>query len=841
MFKKRSIHQLILLSLLIMCGSTYGYAQVKDSLTIDSDDIDSPIYYSADDSLYVDLKKNIVHLYGNAQVDNGEVKLKAGYIQIDLEKSEVLAQFRFDNDSNEVEYPEFKDGADQLTARKVRYNFSTEKAFIEEVAIQQDENFLYMGVAKRHSNGHIHFKKGRFTTCNLEDPHYHFQLSKAVMIPDKRIVSGPMNLWVKGVPTPLGLPFSIIPQVEEKTSGLMFPEIIPLSAYGFGFQDLGYYIPINDRLQTTFYGTLYSRGSWGIRNRTEYAKIYKFTGGIDLGFQQFRSGFPTNTNQNKFTMTWIHQTDTKSSPYWRFTSNVNFISDNKSQNNLDPLNPDYFKNSFNSDINLNRQFPGKPITAGAKLSLRQNSSTHNVSLASPVVNVNVSRFFPFKNIVRGTQGWKGLFSSFGVTYSFEGQNRTVFADSLITQGRYGDIADQFQNGFSNKITAQTTAGLFKNTWKLTPSVNYGNKINFQQVRKSYDTVNNSTSTDTIQQVGIAHDLSLNVRLTTALYSYYRFIGKKKPLLRHVLTPSFSFNYIPNVNPLITDDVGVDLAPVTYSPFERSLYTSGSVKDQALISYGFNNTFELKTKNDKDTIDGFKRTRIIDLFSIAGNYDLLKDSMNFSDVRLNLRISPWRWINVVCVSTLSPYDWDTESGATKSDYAINTRNTLGRLTSTNVATTITFTSKASQREISEAIRQIDQNWNADFEYYLLHPEQALNFNIPWKVSLSHVYAINANMNRTVTNPDKFNQIQTVMLNGDVSFTKRWKLSTITNFDLESFKITNSRFSLTRDMHCWALAFHWTPIGGNKSFLFSLRSTSTLFQDAKIDIRKPPTFL
>jgi lipopolysaccharide assembly outer membrane protein LptD (OstA) len=69
-----------------------------------------------------------------------------------------------------------------------------------------------MGTAKRQANDEIHFIKGRFTTCDLEEPHYHFQLSRAIMIPEKRIVTGPMNLWVAGIPTPLGLPFSIIPQ-----------------------------------------------------------------------------------------------------------------------------------------------------------------------------------------------------------------------------------------------------------------------------------------------------------------------------------------------------------------------------------------------------------------------------------------------------------------------------------------------------------------------------------------------------------------------------------------------------------------------------------------------------
>ena len=35
----------------------------------------------------------------------------------------------------------------------------SEKAFIEEVALQQDENFLYMGIAKRQKNEQIHFKQ----------------------------------------------------------------------------------------------------------------------------------------------------------------------------------------------------------------------------------------------------------------------------------------------------------------------------------------------------------------------------------------------------------------------------------------------------------------------------------------------------------------------------------------------------------------------------------------------------------------------------------------------------------------------------------------------------------
>lgn len=830
-----------------MCFADVSYAQdsiQRDTLVVEKSDLDAPIFYSARDSIYTDLRKQQVHLYGDAKVDNGEVKMSAGYILIDLDKNEVLATYAYDRDSNKVEFPLFSDGTDEIKASTIRYNFISEKGFIEEVAIVQDEMHLFMEIAKRQANEHIHFKKGRFTTCDLEEPHYHFQLSKAVLIPNKRIVSGPMNLWVGGVPTPLGLPFAVIPQAEEKAKGLIFPQFVPISQFGFGIQDLGYYIPINDRLQTTFYGSLYSRGSWGLKNISDYSKRYGFRGSLLAEFQQFKSGFPTNTNENKFTLRWNHTKDAKSSPFWGFSANVNYISDNNSQNNLDPLNPQYFNNTFNSDINLSRRYPNIPIlSTGMKISLRQNSISEQISLSSPVVNVNVTRFFPLKKLVNGNAGWRQLLTRFGVGYSFEGKNEALFADSLIPNRNFGAISDEFMNGINQTVSVQTTASLFKNAVKLTPSMTYGNKINFQQIEYNYNEPTDSLIVDSLSSFGMAHDLSFNAQLTTVLYSYYRFVGKKKPVVRHVLTPSITYRYIPNLNQNKKEYVGVgaELDSIIYSPFERSLYPVGFTRNQSILSFGFNNTLELKRRSDKDTVDGFKRIRLIDAFSVTGNYDWEKDTNNFSNITLSLRISPIKWLNIVANSSFSPYAWNKETGKTTQYFALDSNGVLGRFISTNFTTTITLTSREGREEIKKTQNLIEENWTADYTYFALHPEHAINFAIPWKVTLSHVYSINVNQNISATNSDRLNDVQTLMITGDVSFTKRWKLATTTNLDLATGRITNARFTLTRDMHCWALAFHLTPIGGNQSFLFSIRSTSMLFQDAKIDIRKPPSFL
>ena len=828
-----------------MCVQGFVTAQVvqKDTLVVNDNSLESIIRYSARDSIFNDLKKKQVHLYGDAKIQMDEVNMTAGYILVDMNTNEISASYAYDKDSNKVEFPTFTDGSEVVTAHKLRYNINTKKGYLEELSIKQDEFYFHMGIAKRHPNDEIHLRQGRLTTCDLEEPHYHFQLSKGVVVPNERIVTGPMNLWVKGIPTPFGLPFALLPtNQKERTSGLLFPEFVPLSQYGFGFQNLGYYIPINDNLQTSLYANLYSRGSWGLRNDLDYSKRYGFSGRLSVGFQQFRSGFPENSNSNKVSVNWSHRKEPKSNPYWNFSSSVNFISDNTTKNNLDPINQEYFNNSFNSDININRLFPGKPLTTGMKLSMRQSSTAKSISLISPVFNANLTRVFPFKNLFKvANKEWKKTIARIGLTYNLEAQNRSNFGDTLLSQGDFQRISDQFLNGISQSAALQTTFGLIGNTIKINPSINYGNKINFQQVDKSYDIDSNATITDTVSRFGMKHEFNMNVSLTTILYTYYNFVGKNKPKMRHLMTPSVGFRYVPLLNPLMSENVGVNQTLVTYSPFERSIYNVGNSSQAALLNFGINNTFELKYKSEKDTITGFKKTRLIDQFSINGNYDFMKDSMNLSNINLALRISPVDWINFVSNATFSPYGWDETTGKTIGDYALNTSQGLGRFTTTGLTTALTIAPPKDRKKIQETGERLNTNWNSDFNYFALYPERAIYFDIPWKMSLSHVYTINANTSISSTSPKKYFQVQTLVLNGDMSFTKRWNISGNMNLNLQEFALTNLYFSLNRNMHCWALSFFWTPIGGNKSFLFSIRNTSSVFKDAKIEIRKPPAFL
>lgn len=871
MLKNRNIPRVIFFILLIIQCSDLVYAQSqsdstnllssesairthKDTIYSIDESFESQAKMRAKDSLFSDLKNKKIHLYGEAQLEYQAIKLEASYILVDLDKNEIYASYTYDKDSLRIGEPKFTDGEQEILAGKLTYNLDSKKGYIKELRLKQEENHLFMETAKKQADETIHFKNGRFTACDLEEPHYHFHLSKAIMIPEKRIVSGPMNLWIMGVPTPLGLPFMVIPQKKpsERTHGLLFPQFIPSSNYGMGIQNLGYYIPINDSIHTQFRVNLFTKGSWGLGNKTDYSIRYKFKGTFDVMFQEFRTGFPDNQlptyrPSNKLQIVWRHQQDPKSNPYWRFNSNVNFISDNQSKNDLNPINANYFNNSFNSDINLQRVFPNSPLTMGLKGSIQQSSQSRNFVVNAPTLTANVSRFFPLMYLVNNTTGKKSAFESIaskiGVTYNMQAQNSASFADSLLTMKRFDQIQRKFRNGISQDASATATFAVLKDIIRLTPSITYANKINFQQTNKTYSPTLNNTVTDTLQKVGMSQNFTANIQATTQLYSYYKFAGKKQGLLRHIATPSVGYRFIPNLNNTISDSVGVNKALVTYSPFERSMFAQTSTQTASLLTFSLNNTFELKRKSDKDTLTGFKKTRIIDGLTFSGNYDFLKDSLKLSDLNISLRINPYDFLNFVVDGRLSFYDWDS-TGRSINQFALKNGKGLGRMMYTNFNTVLVLAPKATRQKVQNNQQVMNNTWNADYLMYQMYPTSFIDFDIPWKMTLTHTYSIQANTNKSTLNPllsKDYTHIQTIFLNGDISFTKRWKAVVDMNFDLQDFKLTNTRLTVTRNLHCWNLSAFWSPIGLYKSFMITLNANANMFKDAKIRISKPPELL
>lgn len=772
-------------------------------------------------------------MYGSAYIQYDDVQMQAEYIEMDMEKNEIYARYGTDSLGRNFGSPVFIQNGDTMKAASIRYNFETKKGYIEEVAIQEGEYFLSMERATKQPNNEVHFVHGKFTTCNLTEPHFHFALSKAVMVPDKRIVTGPMNLWIMGVPTPVGLPFSFIPIKDKKEHqrGIIMPQYSIVSAYGMGVQDLGYYFPISDKFQTIAYVTGYTRGTFGFKNYSEYAKRYKYTGNFELGYTRFRYGFPDSTIVNTSTVRWVHNQDPKANPNFSFSANVNFNSNSTNKQTLNIQNASYFNNTLNSDIRISKRFGNKPISADAKINLRQNSQSKTNDLTAPIVNFQTtSRIYPFKRINK----------VIGFTYGAELQNRATYRDRYLKNGDFDSIGQQFRSGATQKFNVQTTFNLLRNTVRITPNVNYNQIINFQTISKSVN-ANDSLIIDTLNRPGFSHALLSSVSLTTTLYSYYRFVGKRKTVLRHVMTPTVSFNYNPVIQQGISSYTDTSGNVHQYSIFERSLYNEGVQKPSGRIAFGINNTFELKQKSDQDTVTGYKKFKLIDNFILNTEYDIFKDSMNWSDLSMRMVINPNPLFNFTITAAHSWYAWNDTTGQILGKYAVKNGQGIGRIRFANVATTLILTSKQNREALQQNAAQMANIWNPQYQNWLVNPYQTVYFDIPWKITLDHVFGLNLNTNITSFQNKRYLPTNTITMAGDVSITENWKIAARVMYDIENKLVSNMNINLVRNIHCWNVAFNWTPIGTNKSFVISLRGNSSLFQNANVNIRKPPIVL
>ena len=123
----------------------------------------------------------------------------------------------------DTDLPQFMDGGQNFTAQSMDYNFETKKGLVVGSKTKQDDGYLHGDTVKSHLNNEYHVKHGKYTTCELDHPHYYFNISKAIVKPNDKIVAGPLMLYVDDLPTPLALPFGFFPNKNKNINNASYP------------------------------------------------------------------------------------------------------------------------------------------------------------------------------------------------------------------------------------------------------------------------------------------------------------------------------------------------------------------------------------------------------------------------------------------------------------------------------------------------------------------------------------------------------------------------------------------------------------------------------------------
>lgn len=817
--------------------------EAKWGIKISNDAFPDIIKNSSEDSAYLDMKNKKFYLHGKAQTEFEDLKLNSAHIVLDQSIKEVYAYPDFDSTGKIISLQEFQQQQEKFNYDTLRYNFDSKNAVVRNARMQYGEGFIKSTKIKRHNDGSIDGFGNIYTTCNLEDhPHFALRTNKLRVIPGRLIVSGPSNLEIQEIPTPLILPFGMFPQSKGQTSGIIIPSYTMEQNRGLGLQRGGYFFAINDYLGLTAQMDVFTGGSWGLYNTVDYAKRYKYSGKFMINYSKTTWGQSYEYNyrdQKDFKVRWSHSMDPKSRPGTNFSASVDVGT--SSYNQINNINPNVrLNNQYVSSISYSRSWVGKPYTFNASIRHSQNTQTGQVSITAPELTFNLGQLTPFKRKeMVGVPKW---YEKMTASYSVRAVNRFDFIDTQLNIKKLS-LRD-FDYGLAHNFNLQANYNVLK-FFTLSIQVPYNEYWNTKQ---RIITGMTTQQRDTAYNYGFfaTREFSTSASMSTRIYGVKQFKKGNIQGIRHVIMPSFGVRYSPSfaMDPFnyMYKDYDQNGNITYYSPYTGSPIGGPTTwQETGAITYSINNTLQMKRRltdttnsknNDKAIIN------LIDGLSLSGSYNMIADSFNLSDMNISFRTNLFNKVNVSASSILTPYHYDG-TRRTK-EYIWNETGKIAQMNNANIALSMNFRGSDSKRGTPEDTTNLgDKGLNEDYRNMMNRDgiSNYYDFSIPWDFTTS--MGVRFNRRRSNTNPDSIIVTPNFTFSGNVNLTERWKVSLSTGIDfnnIKNIKLGYTVIDIVRDLHCWQMSLNLIPFGTYRSFYFTLNVKSSMLQDLKLTRRR-----
>lgn len=807
------------------------------------DGLKATVNIVAVDSQRTDLRNNTLHLYNQAKIKYEGFELAADYIRVNQNTNEIFASGVLDHNGKYIGRPvvifpnETPKAVDSL-----RYNFETEVGVTWGIFTEVDGGYIQASRVKKNQYNEMSLYHGLYSTCNLPQPHTHFGIfiTKGV-VTENQIVSGPAYFVVENIPLKaVAVPFGFFPKPDKSASGFLFPSFGEDFNRGFHMRDIGWYFPFNDYLDAEVRGTLFSKGSWELGLQSNYRVNYKYNGGMNMRYAYTVSGVegtPTAIPTRDFNVTWNHSQSREANPGTTFSASVNFGTGSYFRNTLAAGTLNYeqmTRNNMSSSIAYGKTFLDGRVNFTSSLAHRQDITSGLVNIQLPTMSLSVSSFNPFDSKDRiGEQKW---YQRINLSYNLAAQNTINSVDSMLFRR---ETLGQMQNGVEHRIPVNLSLNVMK-FFQFNTSVNYTERWYFQSIRRGIDNIPSGYENviDTVQGFNRAYDYSVSSGLSTKIYGMYPKIGNIQAV-RHVVTPSVSFQYRPDFSdPMYgfyrryTNPQGVE---TLYSIFEQGVYGTPGRGRSAGIGFTIDNNLEAKILSRRDTTEGgVKKVPLLQGLTFSGMYNFVADSFKLSNISMSGRTALFNQkVNINFNGTFDPYHFDEGLGRRVSTFALQ-HGRLARLTNFGLSFDYSFNPAAakSRGNTLDSLNNQRANMTAEQQQALSRissdPNAFVDFNIPWNLagSFSFQYA-NMGMMTNVT--------ATLNVHGDFSLTPNWKVQFNSGYDFRQREVSLTRFSIYRDLHCWDMSFGWVPFGQFRSYNVTIRAKASLLQDLKLTKR------
>ncbi|HET9951966.1 MAG TPA: putative LPS assembly protein LptD [Candidatus Eisenbacteria bacterium] len=733
-----------------------------------------------------DVEGRLVDVVGSADVTYKEMNLQANRVHFDAQRQKMRADGE----------PVLQDGKDRITGGTMTYDLVSRRGTVFEGRTNYDRGYFYGEEVRRVSESVFNVKDGSYTTCELEEPHYHFASSKMRLKIHDKAVAKPVIFYIKRIPV-LALPFYVFPINNGRHSGFQLPQVEfgSSSAGGKFVRNVGYYWAISDYLDATAWGDYYQATQWIAHGLFRYNKRYQYQGQFSgsykqsLGSDYQQSAWDLQGNHFQtlspgFTLRGLANL-TNSSAYYRDAS-VGQPAAKRVQRNL------------RSSVSIDRTWSGATLNLGLLRNQDLDPDPDGLRLEKQLPSVVFS--LPRRPIGRLARGRDPA--------RFPWLSQTVF-------GLTSRVVSQ-DNVYVNNFNVAYPESAFDDSTDARTSVRHD--LSLTDVRRAFGFVAFSIGM-TYTEVFTTRDQAGNKNqragvwggnLSTNTQLFGTFQPSLGPLraIRHVVTPEVGFAYQPSYPGLFYEKSPGIMAP----RFDgvSGIGALGASERRSLV-YSLRNDFHLKWGDAQQpkVINNFIQMRT------SGSYDFLASRTGakpFSDIGTTLRLVPVPRSDFSFAFLHNPYDLRLLNFSASTGFTVTGRSAAGVDQTAAAGAAGSYGAMGGQ---GSAGGLYGTSGSA------LRPGQTAG-GLPWSLTLSVSYQGSRARNTTPGGAPYKPWFSNARTNGylGLNFSRNWRVEYANQFDLLNGQLVAQNFSVTRDLHCWQAQFTRSLSGTTEEYYFKI---------------------
>lgn len=809
--------------------------------------VDTTVLYSAGEIRH-SLDNKISYLIENARIDYGNMSLTAGYIKIDWKENKLYALPLRDTLTDSLSsIPTFtQKGREPLFGEMLEYNIKTQRGRIYRGKSRMQEGIYYGEKIKKTGRKTFYVRQGIYTTCDLpEHPHYYFKSEKMKIIHQDKIIAKPIVLYIYDIPI-IALPFGVFPSKKgRRHSGWIMPTYGDDRRNGGFIKGLGYFWAPNDyydvRLTTDFYDKI----GVIVGLRIRYAWRYRIP--ISSIEAIYTNKFLSYLPEKNWTVRINHRQIL--SPTASLLVSGSFVSSDSYLRKYSIDKNRRLQQNLISNATFSKKWPGKPYSLSANLretrfllapekaqtpptyegekinyiqkTLPAISFTHSQKQLFPSKDKAKSKwynnvYYSFKSLVKSTQS---------IYYLAEKDT----LDSLFWKKRINT-----SSYMTNNISISSSQRLFK-YFSTNQQISIDHSITSVYYLPEIDSAGNFiTENGKIKKNEVK---ALKGRVTgrtsfslrTKLYGLFPITIGPIRAVRHVVTPSLSYSYTPDLSKKVflwtPGYILQDAQGRKFDIFYGTPIGSTPQREIKTLSFSVSNAFQAKIAKGKEE-KAFEFLTV----SSSGSYNFTLDSLRLSTISTYVRS---RLSNKLSLNISLRHDFYKYAGRRINEINTNKRGIpIPRLLSVSLSTGFSLSDSyfsKQEQDIEGDSRGIFSAKGSDRDSLktFLSRDKKEGRKL-WDATFRVKFSIDK------TNPEAIRK--RFWTNARLQFKVfNWKVNYSADIDVFNRKIVGQSISLSRDLHCWEFYFSWVPSGYGKQYYLRINVKSPTLRDLKYEER------